>query len=258
MKYALVDGTRSVASPDAHTRAKCLCAFCEGPVVAHTEASNLHHWVHRDGGHCDGWWEAETPWHRHMKNLMPDHWQEIACGRDDAGGRHVADLRTSDGTVVVMRGAPLSPDEMNERVKHYKAHAGTLMWLVDTGRTPETRDAFKGMLKTVQKPDEMPNLQFIQEADFSPLLKEWQNRAEPVAFDLNNGYVWILVGCMNMDEDNVDAQGRSVADHASETGFVAVGYLCSITQLVEIIESYHKTPDTESLQAWLTAKGNGA
>src|SRR5262249_8392173 len=95
MLWANIDGARS--APSRGSRAEC--PVCSHSVIAKCGTQRVHHWAHLGQRACDQWWEPETEWHRAWKLKFPDTWHECVM-HDDAGEKHIADVRTPGGVVV--------------------------------------------------------------------------------------------------------------------------------------------------------------
>src|SRR5689334_11550820 len=119
MKFALVEGARQEAT--AGLRGSC--PGCGSPTLAKCGVKRLHHWAHVSTAVCDHWWEPETEWHREWKNHFPPAWQEIQH-RAPNGEVHIADVKTSGGTVVEFQHSTIAADERRSREAFYD----TMLW----------------------------------------------------------------------------------------------------------------------------------
>ena len=115
MKWALVDGQRSLATPGL-TGA---CPGCGGEVVAKCGEVLQWHWAHR-ASECDPWSEPESEWHIGWKNRFPAEWQERVMGN------HRADVLTPRG-VIEFQKSSISTKEIREREQFYRR----MIWVVD-------------------------------------------------------------------------------------------------------------------------------
>lgn len=115
MKWALVDGLRSLATPGLVGR----CPGCGGEVVAKCGEVLQWHWSHR-AAECDPWSEPESGWHIAWKNQFPSEWQERVIGP------HRADVATPKG-VIEFQKSSISTKEIREREAFY----GRMLWVID-------------------------------------------------------------------------------------------------------------------------------
>lgn len=84
------------------------------------------YWSHIGRRDCDAWWENETEWHRRWKSYFPAAEREIVHF-DEAGEKHVADVKTSRGMVIECQNSDMSLDELRARETFY----GKMMWIVN-------------------------------------------------------------------------------------------------------------------------------
>jgi competence protein CoiA len=84
------------------------------------------YWSHIGKRRCDAWWENETEWHRRWKSCFPAGQREIVHF-DEAGEKHVADVKTSRGMVIEFQNSPMPLDELRAREAFY----GKMMWIVN-------------------------------------------------------------------------------------------------------------------------------
>ncbi len=121
MKYALVDGARH----EAAVGLRGFCQACGLPMTPRCGQQRVHHWAHRTAN-CDKWWERETSWHRDWKNEFPQDCQEIRI-EGSVGDVHIADVQTTNGTILEFQHSHLSVAERSVREAFY----GPMAWIVD-------------------------------------------------------------------------------------------------------------------------------
>lgn len=133
MRFALVNNIRCEASPG-------MIAFCPGctqPMTARCGTQRVWHWAHRGSRNCDPWWEPETPWHRGWKDQFPAGWQEV-IQRDEAGEKHIADVKTEYGLVIEFQHSHLPIQEKAAREAFHR----NMVWVVDGARLKRDRSRF--------------------------------------------------------------------------------------------------------------------
>ncbi|WP_292426877.1 competence protein CoiA family protein [Mesorhizobium sp.] len=172
MRFALVNNERCEAS----TGLAAFCPGCSQPMIAKCGTQRVWHWAHRGNRNCDPWWEPETAWHRAWKDQFPAGWQEV-IRRDDAGEKHIADVRTENGLVIEFQHSHLPTQERVAR----EAFHQNLVWVVDGTRLKRDPSRFlEG--RTFFRPTLMRSL-------FTTLFPEecfpftWLNCDMPVFFD---------------------------------------------------------------------------
>ena len=85
MKYALVDGIKTEATPKA--QGKCLC--CGAEVIAKCGEKRAWHWAHKNNEECNySKKEPKTQWHLDWQNYFPKEWQEVRCTDEQTGKIH--------------------------------------------------------------------------------------------------------------------------------------------------------------------------
>ncbi|WP_051960968.1 competence protein CoiA [Devosia riboflavina] len=172
MHIALVNGVRTPPSPGLRGH----CPVCENETIAKCGEQRIWHWAHRGKLHCDPWWERETTWHRHWKNLFPEAWQE-QLSRDPSGQKHIADVRTPFGTVLEFQYSAIAPEERRIREGFY----GNLLWIVSGARLKTDFPRFEAALKrfTPSPYKDVSILRFPEEY----FRKAWLDSSVPVIFD---------------------------------------------------------------------------
>lgn len=146
------------------------------------------HWVHKSKKHWDHWWESETQWLRNWKNLFLSELQEIFHIADN-GEKHIADVKTSDGSVMEFQHSKLHPTERIERERFY----GNMIWVVDGLR-------LKSDIKKFQRAPTFTHLKYPVLLSECVLLSiflsfwDWSTSSKPVFFDRGNSLFCFLPG----------------------------------------------------------------
>lgn len=170
MRFANVDGVRSEARP----KLRGICRGCEEEVIAKCGKHIVWHWAHRSLANCDRWWEAETEWHRHWKNLFPTEWQETILHDDSTGEKHIADVKTAHGVVVEFQRSSIDPTEVKLREQFYNR----MVWVID-GTRNELDKANFGMFRSRIDQNGFANLHWYSR---SKLFARWHT-TKPVFID---------------------------------------------------------------------------
>ncbi|EHR70719.1 competence protein [Burkholderiales bacterium JOSHI_001] len=142
MQYALVDSVRTLPRPGL----RGTCCLCGSETLAKCGTIKIWHWSHVRREDCDPWWERESEWHRTWKNLFPESWREVVHQDSQSGERHIADVRTSAGTVIELQHSAIAVEERNAREIFYQ----NLIWIVD-GR--DFKDRFRVYSYPLPPPD---------------------------------------------------------------------------------------------------------
>jgi len=114
MRYALVDGTRTLAAP----KLRGLCPGCRGEVIAKCGEIIRWHWSHVSA-ECDSWGDGESDWHIGWKDRFPPELQEVFMGE------HRADIKGSCG-VLEVQASPISTETIKQREEFY----GEMAWML--------------------------------------------------------------------------------------------------------------------------------
>ena len=128
MRFALVDGERTIAAP----KSSGLCPLCKEQVIPKCGRIKIWHWAHKNKEDCDPWYEPETEWHLRWKEEFPQEWQEVSIGN------HRADVKTPL-KVIEFQNSSLSVDKIEEREQFY----GNMVWVLN-GETICTNLHFYG------------------------------------------------------------------------------------------------------------------
>jgi competence protein CoiA len=123
MLYAICDDTKRRATP----KTRGICPYCRTGVIAKCGSRYIWHWAHVSKVSCDPWREGETDWHRHWKSYFPTNCIEVSQHNPETNERHVADVRTLNGTVIEFQNSPLTLDQILSRETFY----GKMFWIVN-------------------------------------------------------------------------------------------------------------------------------
>lgn len=173
MKYALIDGKRTVASKGAQG----ICPVCNSKLIAKCGLDRIDHWSHYRKLDCDPWWENETEWHRNWKNQFPEDWQEFTFTDPKTGEKHIADVYTEHGLVMEFQHSHIDPKERISREKFYK----NMVWIVDGSRLKRDFPRFLNNLHSFQPTNKQNH--FIVNFPEKSFPKAWLNSNVPVVFD---------------------------------------------------------------------------
>ena len=176
MKFALVENKKR----EAEKGLIGLCPMCGQTVKPKCGQYKAHHWAHLSCKHCDSWWENETEWHRHWKDLFPIDWQEVVSYDEKIGEKHIADIKTNENMVIEFQHSNISEVERISREQFYK----NMVWIVDGTRRKydfkHFQDAFE--YNEIWATGRNRDL-YVLECPEKHLPKEWLNSNVPVLFD---------------------------------------------------------------------------
>lgn len=175
MKFALIDSERREPQPTLAGQ----CPACSDPVLAKCGTQRVWHWAHKGRLNCDPWWEPETEWHRHWKNLFPISWQETVMRSEATGERHIADIRTPAGLVMEFQHSAISAAERVSRERFYL----NMLWVVDCTRLKSDGPRIDGNLPNWRRMPE-GNVETINRPE-SFLPRRWLDCSVPVLFDFD-------------------------------------------------------------------------
>ena len=134
MHFALLNGAR--VEPEKGL-AGAVCPICKQPVRARCGEERVKHWAHKSVIDCDPWLEPETEWHRRWKNRFGDMQEQM---HENGGTRHVADVKTTDGTIVEFRHNAISRAGCATREAFF---GKTMFWVVDCARNSRLAERLK-------------------------------------------------------------------------------------------------------------------
>ena len=120
MRYAIVDGVKTIAAPGE----TAFCPMCDGDVISKCGSIKVWHWAHKILD-CDHWSEPESEWHLKWKSHASQMFTEITI--EHSGIKHRADLLLPDETVVELQHSNISVESIAERETFY----GKMIWLFD-------------------------------------------------------------------------------------------------------------------------------
>ena len=183
MKFALVNGTRSTATPGL----RGICQGCSGTMIAKCGQYVIWHWAHKQRQNCDSWWETETDWHRTWKDQFPIEQQEVVQIDPLTGEKHIADVKIGNGLVIEFQHSPISVEELKSREQFYKK----MIWIVDGARLPTDEFFLRDGTGKQQICDE-PIAFTIEWYGRSKLLHRWSEATTPVYLDRGDGILWRL------------------------------------------------------------------
>jgi competence protein CoiA len=146
MKYAIINNSKEEAKP----KLIGFCPYCGEPVIAKCGTIKIWHWSHSNDSKCDPWHENETEWHRRWKNYFPIENQEILHYDKTSKEKHIADIKTNNGTVIEFQNSAISEHELKSREKFY----GKMFWIINAEK----------YLKGIEFTSRLPN-PFIIEMD---------------------------------------------------------------------------------------------
>lgn len=134
MHFALLNGVR--VEPEKGLDG-AVCPICKQPVRARCGEARVKHWAHKSVIDCDSWKEPETTWHREWKNLFGDLQEQM---HEKDGTRHMADVKTQDGTIVEFRHNAISREGCATREAFF---GKTMFWVVDCARNSRLAERLK-------------------------------------------------------------------------------------------------------------------
>ena len=134
MHLALLNGMR--VEPEKGLEG-VVCPICKQPVYARCGEVYIPHWAHKSVIDCDPWQERETQWHRDWKNLFGDLQEQM---HEKNGTRHMADVKTPDGTIVEFRHRRINAEGQRTRQAFF---GETMFWVVDCTSNPKCGERFK-------------------------------------------------------------------------------------------------------------------
>ena len=186
MKFALVNDQRHEAAPGLSGR----CLSCDQAMVAHCGNVKVWHWAHKGRRTCDPWWENETEWHRTWKGRFPENWQEV-IHKDDAGEKHIADVKTDQGWVIEFQHSHIKPEERRSRDVFYEKIA----WVVDGLRRKSDSEKFRCTISNGYYVGNNEHLLKVRSGGCA-LLREWSDSNSPIFFDFGDGQYlyWLIFG----------------------------------------------------------------
>ena len=182
-----------------------VCPICKQPVYARCGEERIAHWSHKSLIDCDPWQEPETLWHRDWKNRFGDM-QEQMHERD--GTRHMADIKTPDGTIVEFRHGYINAEGQRTRQAFF---GETMFWVVDCGSNPKRAERFKDN-KYCLNSERLSGHEVWSTREASKCFpRTWVNCQRFVFFDFGEDDLWCIFPrngndidaiCMSMSKDD--------------------------------------------------------
>lgn len=122
MLYAKVDGVKATASPKLVGH----CFYCESKMIPKCGKIKQWHWSHSRIAICDTWTQPETEWHRNWKSIFGKDNSEIIIIQN--GKKHIADVKTKNGTVIEFQNSKISYDTVVTREQFYGEN---MIWIIN-------------------------------------------------------------------------------------------------------------------------------
>jgi len=123
MRYAIHEGSKSLPMP----KKRGTCPYCHSEVIAKCGPRYIWHWAHVSEADCDPWWENETDWHREWKSYFPIECQEVIHHDPKTMEKHIADVKTKNGTIIEFQNSNMTLEELHSRESFY----GKMFWIVN-------------------------------------------------------------------------------------------------------------------------------
>lgn len=191
MKFAILNGLR--VGPEKRL-AGAICPICKQPVFARCGEIRLPHWAHKSVIDCDPWKENETQWHRDWKDLFDDMQEQV---HENGGVRHLADVKTPDGTIVEFRHGVINDEGKRTRAAFFGRR---MLWVVDCVNRPNALARFRDNRHTLLR-EHIPGYEvFSTEEPGKCFPRSWVNCNRFVIFDFGEIDVWCLFP-RNEDKD---------------------------------------------------------
>lgn len=228
MKYALLNGVYVTATP--HQK-DAICPLCKSKVVAKCGVIKVHHWAHKKGNPCDSWREADSEWrHRWLEHFVDCDVEAII---ENNGTRHFADIKTKNGTTVLLRRGRVKEAELRKMEDFFEG----LVWIVDLSANKRAaiklRNAFRD--RTIHKVFKNAYRTFGGLGIGIP--DEWSRNRYPVIFDFSgvedvpqfiSQYMW----CLMPYEENSLVYDRFLLRYTKEKMLE----LLSVRELTSVID----------------------
>lgn len=184
MHFALLNGIR--VEPEKGLQG-AVCPICKQPVRARCGEVRVKHWAHKSVIDCDSWKEPETTWHREWKNRFGNLQEQM---HEKDGVRHMADVKTADGTIVEFRHGTMDMEGLRTR----EAFFGELMfWVADC--TAESRKLrFYDNLSYARRLDVCSNETEVWSISDPERVfpRSWTESRRFVFFDFGEPLLWCL------------------------------------------------------------------
>jgi competence CoiA-like predicted nuclease len=131
MKFATVNESRVSASKNIHG---ALCPMCLYPVIPCVGNINIPHFRHVSKENCDTWSDGITKWHLDWQDKFKDEFREVIITKN--GEKHIADIKTTNGTVIEFQNSFISPDDIYIRELFY----GQIVWVFNVSKCKDNID----------------------------------------------------------------------------------------------------------------------
>lgn len=221
MHFALLDGMR--VGPEKGLEG-AVCPICKQPVYARCGEERIAHWAHKSVIDCDPWQEPETQWHRDWKNRFGDMQEQM---HEKDGARHMADVKTPDGTIVEFRHRFINDEGQRTRQAFF---GKTMFWVVDCASNPKRAERFKDNRHCLRR-EHVPGCGVWSTCEAGECFpRVWINSRRFVFFDFGESVLWCLFP--RKEEDS-----NAIIMRISKDGFVAAvkgGYAKFRERCVEV------------------------
>lgn len=131
MEFALLNGTRIKASKSVR---EAVCQLCLSPVIPCVGSINKPHFRHVSKEHCDTWSEGITKWHLDWQAQFKEEFREVIITKN--AEKHIADVKTTNGTVIEFQNSFISPDDIRIRESFY----GNMIWVFNVTASKDNID----------------------------------------------------------------------------------------------------------------------
>ncbi len=184
MHFALLNGVR--VEPEKGLEG-AICPICNQPVRARCGEVRVKHWAHKSVIDCDPWKESETTWHREWKNRFGDLQEQM---HEDDGVQHMADVKTSDGTIVEFRRCSMGAEGLRTREAFF---GKSMFWVVDC-TTESKKRRFYDNLSCARKMDFCVNGTEVWSLSDPVRVfpRSWAESRRFVFFDYGEPQLWCL------------------------------------------------------------------
>ena len=187
MKYAIFNNRFVTAS---RSRKGAICPLCKANVIPKCGEIRIHHWSHKKGTMCDSWREADSQWRHRWLERFEDC--EIEPVIENVDQRHFADIRTKNGTLILLRRKLLGNEDMLKMERFFR----NLVWIVDVKKQ-------NGLYGSFQKAFDKGTVRHLFRNAYSASCEcwgSWEWSRVPVVFDfsgmghkLSRKFLWCLI-----------------------------------------------------------------
>lgn len=112
-----INGDKISATKDR----EAYCPCCQEELISKCGEIKIWHWAHKHSTEC--FTKPETAWHLEWKSYYPKELCEIVLFQK--GKKKIADVITTDGTVIEFQNSSISPYEIRIREYFY----GNMVWV---------------------------------------------------------------------------------------------------------------------------------